>query len=88
MAIAKTYQSIIFDRKDRVATVTSNRPEKLNAWTYEMNDEMLDAIEACNNDPGIGAIIVTGAGRGFCAGADVRGFNNSIDTRDSGGTVD
>ena len=48
-----------------------------------MNDEMQDSIEACNQDPGIGAIIVTGAGRGFCAGADVQGFNNSIDAREA-----
>jgi 2-(1,2-epoxy-1,2-dihydrophenyl)acetyl-CoA isomerase len=84
MATAQTYQYILFDRKDRVATITFNRPEKLNAWTYDMNGEMLDAIESCNNDPGIGAIIVTGAGRGFCAGADVRGFNNSIEAREAG----
>jgi enoyl-CoA hydratase/carnithine racemase len=72
MAIAKTYEYILFDRKDRVGIVTFNRPDRLNAWTYDMNDEMHDAIEACNQDPGIGAIIVTGAGRGFCAGADMQ----------------
>ena len=83
MAIARTYQYILFDRKDRVGIVTFNRPDRLNAWTYDMNDEMHDAIEACNEDPGIGAIIVTGAGRGFCAGADVQGFNNSIDAREA-----
>jgi enoyl-CoA hydratase/carnithine racemase len=83
MATTQTYQYILFDRLDRVATITFNRPEKLNAWTYDMNGEMLDAIESCNNDPGIGAIIVTGAGRGFCAGADVRGFNNSIEAREA-----
>ena len=84
MAVTSTYQYILFERKERVATITFNRPEKLNAWTYDMNGEMLDAIEACNNDDGVGAIIVTGAGRGFCAGADVRGFNNSIEARDAG----
>jgi enoyl-CoA hydratase/carnithine racemase len=83
MAIAKTYQYILFDRKDRVGIVTLNRPDRLNAWTYDMNDEIHDAIEACNEDPGIGAIIITGAGRGFCAGADVQGFNNSIEAREA-----
>jgi enoyl-CoA hydratase/carnithine racemase len=83
MAIARTYKYILFERKDRVGIITFNRPEKLNAWTYDMNGEMLDAIESCNDDPGIGAIIVTGAGRGFCAGADVRGFNNSIEAREA-----
>jgi 2-(1,2-epoxy-1,2-dihydrophenyl)acetyl-CoA isomerase len=84
MATTQTYQYIIFERQDRVATITFNRPEKLNAWTYDMNGEMLDAIESCNEDPGIGAIIITGAGRGFCAGADVRGFNKSIEARETG----
>jgi enoyl-CoA hydratase/carnithine racemase len=83
MATVKTYKYILFERKGRVGIVTFNRPEKLNAWTYAMNDEMLDAIESCNEDPGIGAIIVTGAGRGFCAGADVSGFNNSIEAREA-----
>jgi enoyl-CoA hydratase/carnithine racemase len=83
MVIAKTYQYILFERRDRVGIVTFNRPDRLNAWTYDMNDEMLDAIETCNQDPGIGAVIVTGAGRGFCAGADVQGFNNSIEARDA-----
>ncbi len=82
-AIARTYEYILFDRKERVGIVTLNRPDRLNAWTYDMNDEMHDAIEACNQDPGIGAIIVTGAGRGFCAGADVQGFNNSIEAREA-----
>jgi enoyl-CoA hydratase/carnithine racemase len=49
-----------------------------------MNDEIRDAIEACNGDPGVGAIVITGAGRGFCAGADVQGFNRSIEQRESG----
>ncbi len=83
MAIAKTYQYILFDHKERVGIITLNRPDRLNAWTYDMNDEIHDAIEACNEDPGIGAIIITGAGRGFCAGADVQGFNNSIEAREA-----
>lgn len=83
MAAVKTYEFILFERRDRVGLITLNRPDRLNAWTYEMNDEILDAIEACNNDPGIGAIVITGAGRGFCAGADVKGFRNAISERES-----
>lgn len=83
MAIVKTYEFIIFERRDRVGLITLNRPDRLNAWTYAMNDEILDAIEACNNDAAIGAIVITGAGRGFCAGADVKGFNNAISERES-----
>jgi 2-(1,2-epoxy-1,2-dihydrophenyl)acetyl-CoA isomerase len=83
MATVKTYEFILFERRDRVGLITLNRPDRLNAWTYAMNDEILNAIDACNDDPGIGAIVVTGAGRGFCAGADVKGFSNAIDERAS-----
>src|SRR5262245_50113843 len=48
-----------------------------------MGGEMMDAIERCNNDPGIGAVVVTGAGRGFCAGADIGGFNRAIEANDA-----
>ncbi len=84
MVTAKAYQYILFEQRGRVGIVTLNRPDRLNAWTYDMNEEILDAIERCNDDPGVGAIVVTGAGRGFCAGADVRGFNRSIEQRESG----
>jgi len=83
MATVKTYEYILFEQRDRVAIITLNRPDRLNAWTYAMNDEILNAIETCNDDPGVGAIVITGAGRGFCAGADVKGFNNAIQERDT-----
>ena len=51
--------------------LTLNRPEKLNAWTPRMTEELCHAIEGADADPAIGAIVVTGAGRGFCAGADI-----------------
>jgi enoyl-CoA hydratase/carnithine racemase len=54
-----------------VQLVTLNRPEKLNAWTPRMAGELAAAIEAANANPEIGAIVLTGAGRGFCAGADM-----------------
>lgn len=83
MATVKTYELILFERRDRVGLITLNRPDRLNAWTYAMNGEILDAIQTCNDDPGIGAVVITGAGRGFCAGADVKGFNNAITERQS-----
>jgi enoyl-CoA hydratase/carnithine racemase len=83
MATVKTYELILFEKRDRVGLITLNRPDRLNAWTYAMNDEILNAIESCNDDPGVGAIVITGAGRGFCAGADVKGFNNAIAERES-----
>lgn len=84
MVIASTYQYILFEQRDRVGIITLNRPDRLNAWTYDMDAEIHDAIEKCNEDPGVGAIVVTGAGRGFCAGADIQGFNKSIENRETG----
>lgn len=66
-----TTNQIRVERRDRVALVTLDRPEKLNAWTNQMMSEMIDAIIGANDDPDVGAIVFTGAGRGFCAGADV-----------------
>lgn len=65
------YKTILTDVVDGVLTVTMNRPEKLNAWTPAMGAEMADAISAANDDTDVIAIVVTGAGRGFCAGADM-----------------
>jgi len=84
MVTASTYQYIQFEQRGRVGLITLNRPDRLNAWTYDMGDEVNAAIEACNQDPGVGAIVVTGAWRGFCAGADVKGFNRSIEQREAG----
>jgi 2-(1,2-epoxy-1,2-dihydrophenyl)acetyl-CoA isomerase len=65
------YEQILVERRGDVSLVTLNRPEKLNAWTERMRAEMIDAIEAANSDPVVGAIVLTGAGRGFCSGADI-----------------
>jgi 2-(1,2-epoxy-1,2-dihydrophenyl)acetyl-CoA isomerase len=83
MTTATGYDQILFEQQGRVGVITLNRPEKLNAWTYAMGGEMMDAIERCNNDAGIGAVVVTGAGRGFCAGADIGGFNRAIEANDA-----
>lgn len=66
------YEQIRFRTEGSVAILTLDRPARLNAWTRVMNRELMDAIERCNGDAAIGAIVVTGAGRGFCAGADIR----------------
>ena len=65
------YSEIFCDVRDRVATVTLNRPDKLNAWTRTMDIEVRIAIQAAADDAEVRAIVVTGAGRGFCAGADM-----------------
>lgn len=65
------YEQIVAERRDDVVVLTLNRPERLNAWTPRMSAELVDAIEEADADPAIGAVVVTGAGRGFCAGADI-----------------
>jgi enoyl-CoA hydratase/carnithine racemase len=62
---------VLYSVSDRVATVTLNRPEKLNAWTQTMQVELKEAILRAGDDPEVRVIVVTGAGRGFCAGADM-----------------
>ena len=65
------YQNIQFEKRGAVGLLTLNRPDKMNAWTYDMRDELLHAMGQVNDDPGMGAMVLTGAGRGFCAGADI-----------------
>lgn len=66
-----SYEQIEVERRDGVALLTLHRPERLNAWTPRMSVELADAVERANQDPEVGAIVLTGAGRGFCAGADM-----------------
>jgi enoyl-CoA hydratase/carnithine racemase len=80
------YETILVDKSDGVGTVTMNRPEKLNAHNRQMSKEIRESFLTLDADPGIGAIIFTGAGRGFCAGADMGGFQERIDNRKSGQT--
>jgi len=62
---------LIYDVADGIATLTLNRPDKLNAWTRDMEIAVRAAMEAAEGDEGVRVIILTGAGRGFCAGADM-----------------
>ena len=65
------YKEIIYAVADGILTITLNRPEKLNAFTGTMMNEMIDAFRRANKDDAVRCIIVTGAGRAFCAGADL-----------------
>ena len=65
------YEDILYSVADRIATVTLNRPDKLNAWTTTMDEEVRDAIYIAEKDEKVRVIVLTGAGRGFCAGADM-----------------
>ena len=80
-----TYEQIACERDGALMIVTLNRPDKLNAYTGQMGAEITDAFERADRDDDIRAVIVTGAGRAFCAGADVSGGAKSFDTSGSHG---
>ncbi|HRO58139.1 MAG TPA: enoyl-CoA hydratase-related protein [Burkholderiaceae bacterium] len=65
------YTELLYAVDDRVATITLNRPDRMNAWTPTMEAEFREAVGVASADDGVRAIVVTGAGRGFCAGADM-----------------
>jgi 2-(1,2-epoxy-1,2-dihydrophenyl)acetyl-CoA isomerase len=71
METTMSYETILTDVDNGILTITLNRPERLNAWTYQMGGELAAAITDANANDDIIAIVVTGAGRGFCAGADI-----------------
>jgi enoyl-CoA hydratase/carnithine racemase len=79
------YDTIETEPRGEVLLITLNRPDRLNAWTPHMAEELADAMRAANADPAIGAMVVTGAGRGFCAGADMQDtFSVRIEGGDPG----
>lgn len=71
--------TVLVETNGRVALVTLNRPEKLNALSYELNDRLLAVLDEIEDDPAIGAVVMTGAGdRAFSAGADIHEFSQSV----------
>lgn len=93
------YEQILYSIEDRILTITLHRPEKLNAFTEQMAAEVLDALGRADADDEVRAIVFTGAGRGFCAGADLEsgaaafdaeahGHKESLEEfRDGGGVI-
>ncbi len=73
------FKQILYEVEDRVLTITLNRPEKLNAFTGVMMTELIEAVDRADADDDVRAIIVTGAGRGFCAGADLSAGPRTFD---------
>jgi 2-(1,2-epoxy-1,2-dihydrophenyl)acetyl-CoA isomerase len=72
------YETIILEKEEGIATITLNRPDKLNAWSAQMGEEFRDALNDIDNDDTVRVVVITGAGRAFCAGADVGGFDAAI----------
>ncbi|MEX0873975.1 MAG: crotonase/enoyl-CoA hydratase family protein [Actinomycetota bacterium] len=83
-----SYETINYDVADKVCTITLNRPDRLNAFTSQMAVELLKALDAADADDDVRAVIVTGAGRGFCAGADLGAGGGTFDNRERGGAQD
>jgi enoyl-CoA hydratase/carnithine racemase len=94
------YKNILLEQRDNIAVLSLNRPNKLNAFTFSMMEEMIAALDALDADDSVHALIITGKGRAFCAGADLSSgqdtFNPSFDDfavqesdfrRDSGGIL-
>jgi enoyl-CoA hydratase/carnithine racemase len=93
-----TYETILYQVEDRVATITLNRPDRLNAFTTQMARDLVAVFSETDADDEVRAVIVTGAGRGFCAGADLESGGATFDhareadngaaaARDTGGLV-
>ena len=70
-----TYECLLYDVQDRIATLTLNRPERLNALDDTLRDNLYDAVTKSAADPNVGVLVITGAGRGFCSGGDVKGMS-------------
>ena len=73
------YETIKYEVSEQILTITLNRPDKLNAFTGQMQQELIDAFDAADADDNVRAIIVTGEGRGFCAGADLSAGADTFD---------
>jgi enoyl-CoA hydratase/carnithine racemase len=73
------YETILYSVEEQILTITLNRPEKLNAYNATMQAEMIDAFDKADADDNVRAIIITGAGRGFCAGADLSSGADTFD---------
>lgn len=82
------YEQIDYDLQDGVLTLTLDRPEQLNAFTDQMKRELIDACDRADADDSVRAIIVTGRGRGFCAGADLSGGPSTFNANARGRTTD
>src|SRR2546426_6922864 len=72
------FESLILDRRDGVATITLNRPDALNALNLALGRELFHAALDVDDDPGVRCVVITGAGKAFCAGGDVKDFADNL----------
>ncbi|HEY9478564.1 MAG TPA: enoyl-CoA hydratase-related protein, partial [Gemmatimonadaceae bacterium] len=78
-----TYSHILLDRSHGVGRLTLNRPDKLNAFAGTMRQELAEALLELEHDAAVRVVVITGAGRGFCAGADVGYMAQLVEARDT-----
>jgi 2-(1,2-epoxy-1,2-dihydrophenyl)acetyl-CoA isomerase len=76
-----TYKCLLVETKDAVATLTLNRPERLNALGDTLRDDLHDALTRASQDPAVRVIVLTGAGKGFCSGGDVKAMHEAKEQR-------
>ena len=82
------YEAILYDVRGGVAVITLNRPDKLNAWNGAMHRDVKAAMRAAADDAAVRVIVLTGAGRGFCAGADMNTLQGIQDGTQSTGAAE
>ncbi len=75
-----SFETILYEENSYVATITLNRPDRLNAITKQLGDELLEAMQTADRSEDIRVIVLTGAGRGFCAGADISNLSAAAET--------
>jgi enoyl-CoA hydratase/carnithine racemase len=88
MSDTPIYEEILYEVEDPIATIKLNRPKQLNAWTDRMAAEVKHAFARAESDERVVVIILTGEGRGFCAGADLKGLQNLSDGQRGGSKTD
>ena len=80
-----SYETLLYEVSEHVATITFNRPEKMNTWNAQVASELSETMLKANTDDEVRAIVLTGAGRAFCAGADLEGGGETFANRDESG---
>jgi enoyl-CoA hydratase/carnithine racemase len=85
--VAEAYEQIAYEVEDGILTLTLDRPDVLNAFTPRMQQELIDACDRIDADDAVRAVVVTGRGRGFCAGADLSAGGSTFDAEARGGAI-